>query len=357
MLGDRHRSEKLARAVVYNEAVTDEIIRNMSADLAKNPDLSIFDVNTGNYIYNWFDSHGLIPQSVKTILTISSGAGGITRATWEDEKCVTLIEENIIYVTEHMGDAGAGTAIDKLGVEYNRIDAILVEYMSSTAQDPAAVELERTRRSILHDDNIANLESGTAATRLYTVFNDLRTIYFNRRLAEAGISPELYNINIRLVTGNDRLMHWERTQDGFTYTIVIDVDALKDVYVLREELSGELFNIGSLIVKKKIPPSEAERDAFRNILQRTPNPSQVMTILFDPEILPLDKQNFIARYIEVGDGIDTARFVQISDYIIFEARNEVATDMYKIKSFADPHTFNNVEEQAHYLATLLADNQ
>jgi hypothetical protein len=31
--------------------------------------------------------------------------------------------------------------------------------------------------------------------------------------------------------------------------------------------------------------------------------------------------------------------------------------MYKIKSFADPHTFNNVEEQAHYLATLLADNQ
>ncbi|MHC4114772.1 MAG: HEAT repeat domain-containing protein, partial [Planctomycetota bacterium] len=347
---DHEKKIKLINAILDSPAVTDEVIREFSTHLgsltiSSNEEAAI-------KTYQWFDSQGLIPQLVKTMLTIASGAGGITRATREDEKCVMLIEGGIVEVTEHMGE---GTATTRLSEEYQRIDAILVEYMS-TALDPAAVQLEIDRRLALFADNARNLKDGIVADNLYSIFNDVRSVFFNDPLIEAGKDPDSYNINIRLVTGNDRLMHWERTQDGLTYTIAIDVDALRDMSVLREELAGELFKIGRLIIKDKIPPSEDERDAFRDILQRTPDPSQFIAMLSNLTLSGPDKEALITPYIKAEDLIDAAQFLQIFDYIMFEAADEVETDIRKITCFNDPDIFT-ADQQAHYLATLLADNQ
>ncbi|MBW2044081.1 MAG: pyridoxal-phosphate dependent enzyme, partial [Deltaproteobacteria bacterium] len=281
----------------------------------------------------------------------SGQTGGIVRDRPEYERCVTLIEGDVEYVSKHMADEGEATALDKLEKEFKRIGELLRQREESTeTEQKQLISHEIQRRLILHRESKVNLKKlpdlffGIVDTSIKGILKDL--------LDRAGKDYSSCKIKLRLVTGQDRVMRCLRDKDAVTYTIVIDIDALRDLHLFIEELTEEITHICHLIMHDIVPPTEEEKEAFRGILRKPASPLDFMIRLCDLSITREDIKSLAAAYITGEDNIDTEGFLKVLDYIRFRAHNEVLTDMIKINMFNNSERFS-ASEQAEYLATLI----
>lgn len=267
----------------------------------------------------------------------TGGTGGIVRSRIEGEECVTLIEGDIEHVWEYMGSQ---MTFKNLMKAFEKL------------KEKLQTDEEIARLRALNKDNIENLQDKKIAKYLRTIYFR-QDVFFANRLKDADKDPSAYNFNIRIVRGNDRLMHWEQPA-GNTYTIVIDVDAFRNMTMLQEEFIEEMTHINELIIKDKTPPSRDKREIFRTILRRVPNPLYLIAELYSVNIPYSAKQALVEDFIKPEDNISPAQFIEIFDYINYEeAETELKSDSEKIIGF---NSFDTAH-QTHYLATLVCDNQ